>query len=103
MAITKWLPGLLTWVYDNSSDPGMQKLRLNKDQTHDIARKLLDSKRREVKAGTARKDIMSLLGLLVPSRFCLRGIDGLSTPVKASDSQRQDWRLSDEEIIPQVR
>ena len=30
-------------------------------------------------------------------------IEHLSTPVKASDSQRQDWRLTDEEIFPQVQ
>jgi len=30
-------------------------------------------------------------------------IEGVSTPVKASDSQREDWRLSDDEIVSQVR
>ena len=34
------------------------------------------------------------------SRFI---VEKLSTPVKASDSQRQDWRLTDEEIFPQVQ
>ena len=63
MAITKWLPGLLTWLHDNSSHPGMQNLRQNRDQVRSIARKLLDSKRQELKDGTSTKDIMSLLGL----------------------------------------
>ena len=37
---------------------------------------------------------------ILPFPFTVRD---LPTPVKASVSQRQDWRLSDEEIIPQVR
>ena len=64
MAITKWLPGLLTWVYENSSNPGMQKLRRNKEEVRNVARGLLDSKRRELKAGVPRRDVMSLLGSL---------------------------------------
>ena len=67
-----------------------------------VARKLLDSKRQELKAGVPRRDVMSLLGSLLPF-FRLRSRQDLSTPVKASVSQRQDWRLSDEEIVPQVR
>ena len=74
MSITKWFPGLLTWLHDNSSDPGMQKLRWNRDQARSVARKLLDSKRQELKDGVPRKDIMSFLGLLLHlSRFCSRG------------------------------
>ena len=30
-------------------------------------------------------------------------VEGLSLLVKSSDSQREDWRLTDEEIIPQVQ
>lgn len=63
MAVIGLFPGLLTWLCDNSSDPGMQRLRQNKDEAHKVARKLLDSKRQELKAGTPRKDLMSLLGL----------------------------------------
>jgi len=74
MSITKWFPGLLTWLHDNSSDPGMQKLRHNRDQARGVARKLLDSKRQELKDGAPRKDIMSFLGSLPPSsRICPRG------------------------------
>ena len=66
MAITGWFPGLITRLFDNSSDPGMQNLRRNKEQGRIIARKLLDSKRQELKDGAARKDVMSLLGLSLP-------------------------------------
>jgi len=38
-----------------------------------------------------------------PSFFVHVVIEDLSTLVKASDSQRQEWRLADEEIISQVR
>ena len=56
----------MTWVYDNFKYSGMQKIRQNKEEAHRVARKLLDSKRQELKDGTPRKDVMSLLGLLLP-------------------------------------
>jgi len=60
-----WFPGLITWLFNNSSDPGMQNLRRNKDLGLSVAQKLLDSKRQEFKDGVTRKDVMSLLGLLL--------------------------------------
>jgi len=66
MTITRWFPGLITWIFDNSSDPGMQNLRQNKRQGRVVAQKLLDTKRQELKDGRARKDVMSLLGSLLP-------------------------------------
>ena len=49
----------------------MQKLRFNKTDAHSVARKLLDLKRQELKDGAPKRDVMSLLGLLIPSyRFC---------------------------------
>jgi len=63
MSITGWFPGLITWVYNNSNNPGIQNLRWNKEQGQIIARKLVNLKRQELKDGMARKDIMSLLGL----------------------------------------
>ena len=74
MSIMGWFPGLITWMFNNSNDPGMQKLRRNKDEAHRVARKLLDSKRQELKDGTPRKDILSLLGLSLS--FCLFWIHG---------------------------
>ena len=62
----EWFPGLLVWLCDNSSSLGMRNLRRNKDEAHNVARKLLDSKRQELKAGAPRKDIMSLLGMSPP-------------------------------------
>ena len=66
MAITKWFPGLITWLFKHGKHPGLQNLRLNMDQGRIVARKLLDSKRQELEDGTARKDAMSLLGSLLP-------------------------------------
>ena len=93
----------MTWVYDNFRYPEMQRIRQNKEEAHRVARKLLDSKRQELKDGTPRKDVMSLLGLL--PLFLLQAVQLLKTfpLVKAGVSQRQDWRLTDEEIISQVR
>jgi len=82
----------------------MQKLRWNRDLARSVAQKLLDSKRQELKDGVPRKDIMSLLGLLLHLLcFVQVVVEELPNAVNASDSQRQDWRLADEEIIPQVR
>jgi len=52
----------------------MQNLRWNKIEAHNVARELVESKREELKAGTPRKDLMSMLGSLLPALFyCSRG------------------------------
>jgi len=38
-----------------------------------------------------------------PSVSARLTVDKLSTPVKSSDSQREEWKLTDEEVISQVR
>ena len=55
----------MTWVFNNLRYPGMQRIRQNKEEAHSVARELLDSKRQELKDGAPRKDVMSLLGLLL--------------------------------------
>jgi len=104
MSIAGRFPGLLTWLHDHSNHHGMQNLRQNKDQGRIVARELVDSKRRELKDGTAKKDALSLLGslppLIPPTRMAA---ENFSTLVKSSDSQSQDRRLTDEEILPQVQ
>ena len=63
--MTGWVPGLITLLYNHSNHPGIRKLRQNKVEAHSVARTLLDSKRQELKDGVSRRDIMSLLGLLL--------------------------------------
>lgn len=63
MSLSDWFPGLITWLFDHGSHPGLRNLRDNKYQGRAVARKLLESKRQELKNGTVRKDVMSLLGL----------------------------------------
>ena len=62
MSISEWFPGFITWLFDHGSHPGLQNLRDNKDQGRAVAQKLLESKRQDMKDGTVRKDVMSLLG-----------------------------------------
>ena len=69
MCVAGWVPGLLPWLCDNGSGPGMKNLRRNKIEAHNVARELVDSKRQELKAGTPRKDLMSMLGPLFPPHF----------------------------------
>ena len=81
MCVAGWFPGLLPWLCDNSNDPGMKNLRWNKVSAHTVARELVDSKRQELKAGTPRKDLMSMLGSLLSSFALVYAvIDGRSLP-----------------------
>ena len=104
MAVAGWIPGLLPWLCDNSNYPGMKNLRRNKVEAHTVARELLDSKRRELEAGTPSEDLMSLLGSLPPFFASVHVVvEGFSVPVKANDSQSEGLKLTDEEVISQVR
>ena len=82
----------------------MKKVRQNGVEAHAVAKRLLDSKRQELKDGVPRKDIMSLLGSLLRSFFLFFYVivEGVS-PVQTSVSQREDRRLTDDEIMAQVR
>jgi len=81
----KWAPpGFSAWVSGRGQRPGMVNLRENRAYAHEVAEKLIEDKRQELKNGTSRKDLLSLL-------------------VKANSSMRPDWRLSDEEIVAQIR
>ena len=100
----KWAPaGSATWIFDRLNHPGMSNIRENRIYAHEVARKLIEEKRQELKNGTPGRDLLSSLG---SSAFRLRSSMydlKFSFLVKASHSPRQDLRLSDEEIIPQVR
>ncbi|KAF9780802.1 cytochrome P450 [Thelephora terrestris] len=81
----KWAPkGSFLWLIDWGKSPQLTKLRQNKIYAHEVATQLIEEKRQELKDGTSRKDILSLL-------------------VKANSALRPDWRLNDDEIIAQVR
>ena len=105
VSMTRWFPGLLTWIYRNSSSPAMQALRRNKAEAFSVARMLLDSKRQELEDGAPGRDIMSLLGLLLSLLILFVWSLRASPSVKASTSvsQHPDRGLTDEEIISQVR
>lgn len=60
----KWAPtGFSTWLIDKGRSPGMENLRENKAYAHEVAVELIEEKRQELKDGTPRKDLLSLLGL----------------------------------------
>jgi hypothetical protein len=59
----KWAPeGLFTWFLERDQRPGMVHVRENRKYAHEVAVKLIEEKRRELKDGTSRKDLLSLLG-----------------------------------------
>ena len=69
-----WFPnGLITWVFERGQSPGQVKLRENRDEARRVARTLIDAKREELKAGTARRDLMSLLGSPLSARNRVSG------------------------------
>ena len=81
----------------------MLNLRENKAYVHEVAARLIEEKRQEMKDGTSRKDLLSLLGSSFISLY--RTADGttFAPSVKANSALRPDWRLNDDEIVPQVR
>jgi len=50
------------WMFERDQRPGMVKLRENRAYAHEVAAKLIEEKRRELKDGTSRRDLLSLLG-----------------------------------------
>jgi len=55
-----WVPtGFATWMFERDQRPGMVMLR---EYVHELAAKLIEEKRQELKDGTSRRDLLSLLG-----------------------------------------
>jgi len=63
MNALRWAPeGCSTWMFERDQRPGMVKLRENRTYAHEVAAKLIEEKRRELKDGASRRDLLSLLG-----------------------------------------
>ena len=54
-------PSWLSFLYERTSSPDIQRLRENRHQVHEFAGKLVDFKRKALEQGKGQKDIMSLL------------------------------------------
>jgi len=67
-----WAPeGSVTRMFERDKSPGMVNLRKNREYAHEVAAKLIEEKRQELRDGTSRKDLLSLLGpSCVPSMDC---------------------------------
>ena len=80
--IFKLLPrGFTTWFLERDRRPGMVKVRENRKYAHEVAVKLIEDKKQELRNGTSRKDLLSLLGSsfvshienqYTPQRLCLQ-------------------------------
>jgi hypothetical protein len=65
----KWTPsGFPTWLLNRGKNPGLMNLRENKKYVHEVAAKLIENKRQELKDGASRKDLLSLLGSLLAAQ-----------------------------------
>ena len=53
----------MPWMLEHSKRPELVRLRHNRELVRELARNLVESKKSEVKKGTTRGDIMSLLGM----------------------------------------
>ena len=59
----KWAPkGFGLWLLDKDKSLGTTRLQENKKYAHEVAAKLIEEKKRELKGGTSRRDLLSLLG-----------------------------------------
>lgn len=59
----KWAPaGFATWISERDKRPALVNVRANRKYAHEVAAKLIEEKRQELKDGTSRKDVLSLLG-----------------------------------------
>lgn len=54
--------GFTTWIFERVKRPGMVNLRENRKYAHEVAARLIEDKRQQLKNGTSRKDLLSLLG-----------------------------------------
>jgi len=62
--VFKWAPkGFATWLLERDQSPGAVNVRKNREYAHEVAAELIEEKRQELKDGTSRKDLLSLLGL----------------------------------------
>ena len=78
MNALRWAPeGSTTWMFERDQRPGMVKLRENRTYAHEVAAKLIEEKRRELKDGTSRRDLLSLLG---PSFIPFMKLDARCNP-----------------------
>ena len=61
--VLSWVStGFATWMFERDQRPGMVMLRKNREYAHELAAKLIEEKRQELKDGTSRRDLLSLLG-----------------------------------------
>ena len=104
MNALRWAPeGFAARLFERDKSPGMVNLRKNREYAHEVATKLIEEKRQELRDGTSRKDLLSLLGpSCIPFMELVRSLT-INCLVKASSTLRPEWRLSEEEMIAQVR
>ena len=64
MDVFMWAPeGFTTWLFQQDKHPRNVKIRENTNYGREVAGKLVEEKRQELRDGTSRRDVLSLLGL----------------------------------------
>ena len=63
MDALRWTPiRFVNWFFERNRSPGVMRLRENREYAHEVAAKLIEEKRQELKAGAPRRDVLTLLG-----------------------------------------
>jgi hypothetical protein len=63
MDALRWAPsGFISWVFKADKSPGLVRVRENRVYVHEVATKLIEEKRQELKDGTPQRDVLTLLG-----------------------------------------
>ena len=76
--------GVVSWLLERAQHPGMVNLRENRTYAHEVAGKLIEEKKQEMKDGTSRRDLLSLLG---SSCFIFTRLDAYSNPCFVSQGE----------------
>ena len=74
----QYLPrGVLTWIFERDNSPGSARMRENRKYAREVAKELIDSKRKNIQNGEVGKDVLSLLSRCF--KECRRFADKSST------------------------
>jgi len=100
----QYLPTIvLETITNNISNKRLEPLRRAAAAADKISKELIDMKAADLLEGKSKKDIMSILGQCFPSILCYSHLKCFNFAVKANASENPKARLSDTEMIAQMR
>lgn len=92
---------IVQFINDRSSNPRLVQLRRTAAVSSSVAKRLIEEKAKELRAGKGNHDILTLLGVPI-IHVCIDIILTFKV-VKANISEDERTRMSDDEMISQMR